>query len=158
MQEGAHDTRMEKHLVSLSTPACTDLSVQVFVDPTLLPVGMQLLLDVETRTALLLAFEEGTSPCLFRTFPLTPSAAQIFLVLLQAYPDHCTHRALFHALYPGGESKGEQAWERERDLALPLVRRALKSLLPTLRGCGLRAVSLRSQGYVLARIPQAQSQ
>jgi hypothetical protein len=87
---------------------------------------------------------------MFRSFPLTPSAEQVFLSLLQAYPRYCSHRSLFLALFPETASNDEHTWLQEKDLAIPLVRRALKSLLPTLRACGLQAISLRGRGYMLA--------
>src|SRR5258708_6454846 len=156
-EQGEHDTRMEKRLISSPTPESTASSAQVLFDHAeILPVGRRLLLDLETRTAILLSLAEGESSCLFRTFLLPPTAAPIFLVLLQTYPHHCTHRALFHALYPQTGSMDEQEWDQKKDLAIPLIRRALKALLPTLRGCGLQAVSLRGQGYVLAPLSPSQ--
>jgi len=133
-------------------------AAHVFANPSLLPAQTRLLLDPENHTALLVSLEGAALSPLFRSFPLTPSATQVFLSLLQAYPHACSHQALFRALYPEACSPDEQAWDQEKDLAIPLIRRALKSLLPTLRGCGLQAVALRGQGYVLAKLSQTQEQ
>jgi hypothetical protein len=138
---------MEKRLACSPPPESTAIAAQAMFD---LPAGKRLLLDMEKRTAIVLSQEEGGSSCLFHTFLLPPTAAPIFLVLLQTYPRHCTHRILFRALYPQIGNIDEQGWDQERNLAIPLIRRALKSLLPALRGCGLQAISLRGQGYVLA--------
>ena len=84
-----------------------------------------------------------------------PTAAPILLALLQHYPQHCPYRELFAVLYPHSRHLDEHAWEQERGRAIPLIRRALKALLPILRGCGLQAHAVRGQGYVLAPRPAA---
>lgn len=122
----------------------------VFDIPAILPTQTRLVLDPVTHTAMLLSERGVESVPLFRFFSLTPSAQQVFLSLLQAYPQYCSHRSLFLALYPETACQEEQVWMEEKDLAIPPVRRALKSLLPTLRACGLQAISLRGQGYLLA--------
>jgi hypothetical protein len=138
--------RMEK-CSSSQLPA---LPAYVFDFPGMLPADTRLLLDPVTHTAILLSVVGVESFPMFRSFPLTPSAEQVFLSLLQAYPRYCSHRSLFLALYPDTASNDEHAWVQEKDLAIPLIRRALKSLLPTLRACGLQAISLRGRGYMLA--------
>lgn len=122
----------------------------VFDFPEMLPAKTRLLLDPVTHTALLLSVEGVESFSLCCSFPLTPSTEQVFLSLLQAYPRYCSHRSLFLALSPGSESTNEHVWVQEKDLAISLVRRALKSLLPAFRACGLQAISLRGRGYMLA--------
>ncbi len=142
---------MEKHRGYPSQPEVLAVSTPiVFAHASLLPAGRRLLLDPKMRMVVLLSLEEEGEVPSFRTFRLPPTATPILLALLQRYPHQCTHRELFHVLYPHGRTLDEHAWEQERDLAIPLIRRALKSLLPTLRGCGLQALSLRGQGYVLA--------
>ncbi len=144
-------TAMEKHQRCPPRPEGLAVSTPiVFAHASLLPAGRRLLLDPEKRTVVLLSLEEEGEVPSFHTFRLPPTATPILLALLQRYPHHCTHRELFHVLYPHGRNLDERVWEQERDLAIPLIRRALKSLLPTLRGCGLQALSLRGQGYVLA--------
>ena len=135
-------TRMEKRRPSQSTA--------VFAYPELFPADMRLLLDGETHTALFVSLEAGDARPVFRSLPLTPASATIFLALLQAYPAYCSHRVLYRCLYPSPESDDEDAWWGQvKDLALPMIRRALKTLLPALRICGLQVVSLRGQGYLL---------
>jgi biotin operon repressor len=142
---------MEKRLSSQSANAYAAQPASVFTLPDLLPANMRLLLDPETHTAILLSLEGAESLPLFRSVPLTPASASVFLTLLQAYPLHCSHRSLYRSLYPSPESDDDDAWWGQvKDLALPMVRRALKALLPALRICGLQVVSLRGQGYILA--------
>ncbi|HVT97685.1 MAG TPA: hypothetical protein VHE33_09270, partial [Acidobacteriaceae bacterium] len=48
--------------------------------------------------------------------------------------------------------------DQEKALALPVIRRALRSLQPTLRRCGLRAIAQYRQGYVLAPLLPSEDQ
>lgn len=109
-----------------------------------------MLVDPVTRTALVFSLVSGETAPLVRTFALTPSGTRVLLALLRAYPSFCSHRDLFLALSPqtAAHEESEDGVDHARNL-LP-VRRALKSLLPMLRACGLRAVALRGQGYLLA--------
>jgi hypothetical protein len=148
---------MENHQECPLRPDVLTLSTQVVYAPTeLLPVNRRLVLDPEMRTVLLLSLNEEAETPFFRTFLLSPSATPMFLALLQHYPHHCPHRELFAMLYPHGRHLDESTWEQERNLAIPLIRRALKSLLPILRECGLQALSVRGQGYVLAPLAPSQ--
>ena len=141
---------MEKHPSSQSTHADGAQPASVFAFPELFPAGMRLLLDGETHTAFFISLDGGESLPLLRSVPLTPASATVFLALLKAYPLHCSHRSLYRALYPSTEHIDEDAWWGQvKDLALPMMRRALKTLLPALRTCGLQVVSLRGQGYLL---------
>ncbi|HEU5376343.1 MAG TPA: hypothetical protein VFV38_12940 [Ktedonobacteraceae bacterium] len=128
----------------------TSSSASVFVLPGLLPAEQRLLLDPETHTALLLTVAGADAFSWFRFFPLTPSATQVFLTLLQAYPRACSYQSLFRSLYPlaSTHEEREEVWESK--LAVPPIRRALKALLPTLRSLGWQVISLRGQGYLLA--------
>ena len=65
-------------------------AARVFALPEILPARVRVVLDVDSRTALLLHLDgEGITP-LLHSFQLTPSAARVFLALLQAYPQHCS--------------------------------------------------------------------
>lgn len=143
---------MEKRsLFQLPAPRYA-LPASVFALPEILPTDRRLLLDVETHTAILLSLEGSDAVPMFRSYQLTPSAATVFLTLLQAYPQYCSYQSLFRSLYPStpAQDAGERVWEK--DLAVPPVRRALKALLPALRSLGLQVISLRSQGYVLVAL------
>lgn len=132
------------------TSAYPDSSVFLFPLPEMLPQNVRLLLHVETNTALLLRIEEGEVTSCHGLFHLPPSATRIFLCLLQAYPEACSYHALFLTLYPLSQKHHtEQVWEREHDLALRPIRRALASLSPVLRCFSLHVASLRGWGYVL---------
>lgn len=142
---------MEKHALSRSTHADAPHPTAVFAFPELFPADIRLLLDIETHTAIFLSLQEGETLPRFRSVPLTPASATIFLALLQAYPFHCSHQSLYRSLYPSPECTDDDAWwEQIKDLALPLIRRALKTLAPALKTCGLQAISLRGLGYLLA--------
>src|SRR5260370_39841714 len=103
---------MERFSPERPTTRQSDSLAHVFVFPELFAAHTLLLLDREAHTALLLSLEEGEKIPSLRSFPLTPSAARVFLALLQAYPRHCAHRALFAALYqlPPGENENERLW------------------------------------------------
>ncbi|HET8846723.1 MAG TPA: hypothetical protein VFN35_34995 [Ktedonobacteraceae bacterium] len=146
---------MEKRLRGSPYSETITPSTQIVFAPSeVLAAGKRLVVDVETRTVLLLTSEDANT--VFRTFLLPPTGAPLFLTLLQHYPHPCSHRELFTALYPHSRSMNEQAWNQERGRALPQIRRALKSLLPVLRGCELQALALRGQGYVLAPLVPTQ--
>lgn len=119
----------------------------VFSLPELFPSHTHLLLNASTSTAILLRLEGTALASCHRAFQLTPSATRILWSLLRAYPAPCSYRSLFLALFPQA-SEENRFWEHEEGRRP--VRRALVTLLPFLRGCGLRAVSLRGQGYILA--------
>ena len=121
---------MEKHQGCPPRPDILTVSTQfVFAHADLLPANRRLMLDPDMRTVLLLSLEEEEGDPFFRTFQLPPTATPVFLALLQRYPHHCTHRELFAMLYPDSWNLDEHAWEQERELAIPLIRQALKSLL-----------------------------
>lgn len=136
-----------KRKLPISVPAFTKIAAQEFALPEILSDGTRLLLDVYTRTVMLLRLEGGNAPLLY-SCQLTPSAARIFLALLQAYPQYCPYQDLFATLYPASQEAPsclcDQAWD------LRPIRRALVTLAPVLRAFGLEAVSLRGRGYVLA--------
>jgi len=150
-QQGEDCTHMENASLPQAALAHRASPASVFALPEILPANTRLLLDPEAHTVSLLTQEGVEAAPMLRSFSLTPSTTRLFLSLLQTYPLHCSHRALFLSLYPDTEKQREREWwTHDKDLALPLVRRALRSLLPAFRACGLRAVSLRGQGYVLA--------
>src|SRR5579885_988455 len=150
---------MEKRPSSASTHADPAHLSHVFVFPDVFPSHCQLFLDRNTHVAVLLFREETESPPLLRFVPLTPTSANIFLALLHAYPLHCTHQSLYRSLYPSSGGTDEDLWwDQMKAFALPIIRRALKTLGPALRSCGLRVVSLRGEGYLLAHAPGPQEQ
>lgn len=139
-------TRMS-HTPSLLSLVPSQPTTWVFTLPGILPECAQIHLDSQTRIASVLHLgQEGSAP-LLSSCQLTPSSTKIFLALLQAYPQHCSHQTLFAALYPAIEEEdsclSDQAW------SLRPIRRALITLAPALRTFGLEAVSLRGRGYVL---------
>jgi biotin operon repressor len=117
-----------------------------------------LLLDPETHTAIVLTIEGSDAVPMLRSFSLTPSATRVFLTLLQAYPHYSSFQSLFRSLYPSPPAQDGQELAWERALSVTPVRRALKALLPMLRSLGWQVVSLRGQGYVLARTHEASRQ
>jgi hypothetical protein len=142
---------MEKHPSPQSTSGETTQAVAVFAIPELFSADMQLRLDVETHTALFLSLQGGEAFPLVRSVSLTPASTRIFLALLQAYPWHCSHQSLYRVLYPSPErADDDDWWEQVKDLALPMIRRALKKLAPALRTGGVQVIALRGQGYLLA--------
>ncbi len=121
----------------------------LFALPELLPNTARLLVDEDSNTVFLLSFQGPELASSSLSFRLTPSAMRVFVALLHAYPQFCSYRTLFVSLYPlSQEQEANRVWEYT--LAHRPIRRALLALLPTLRGLGLRAVSLRGRGYVLA--------
>lgn len=126
------------------------LAASVFLLPGILPTDRKLLLDRETRTALLIAVEGSDAVPAVRSFLLTPSSTTVFFALLQAYPQYCSYQSLFRARSASTAAQNQQSWNWDKAFAVPPIRRALKTLLPTLRSLGLQVVSLRGQGYVLA--------
>lgn len=142
---------MEKHPSPQSTYRNATQAASVFAIPELFSTSMQLRLDVETHTALFVSLQGGEAFPQVRSVPLTPASARLFLALLQAYPWHCSHQSLYLALYPSPERVDDADWwEQVKDLALPMIRRALKKLAPALRTGGVQVISLRGQGYLLA--------
>src|SRR5579885_1388497 len=127
----------------------------VFPLPGLLPADRRLLLDPETHTAIVLTIEGSDAVPMVRSFSLPPSATRVFLTLLQAYPHYSSFQSLFRSLYPSSSAQDRQEPAWERALSVTPVRRALKALLPMLRSLGWQVVSLRGQGYVLARTQKA---
>ena len=148
--------RMEKHVLFQPTIKRAALPASVFLLPGILPADRRLLFDPETHTVLLLTVAGSDAVPMFQSFQVPPSASRVFFTLLQAFPQYCSHQTLFRSLYPQIPEEDQQEWNWQQMLAVPLVRRALKALLPVLRGCGLQAISLRGQGYVLAAITHPQ--
>lgn len=127
----------------------TSKAAHVFTLPEILPERVQVILDVNARMALLLKLcGEETDPLLY-AFQLTPSAARVFLALLQAYPQHCSYPALLAALYPSSPENPSSAWDHH----VRPIRRALVALAPVLRAFGLDVIALRGHGYLLASAP-----
>ena len=104
-------------------------AARVFALPEILPERVRVVLDVNSRMALLLNLDgEETAP-LLHSFQLTPSAARVFLALLQAYPQHCSYQALLAVLYPSSPESPSSAWDHH----VRPIRRALVALAPA--GC-----------------------
>jgi hypothetical protein len=125
-------------------------SLFLFVE--MLPADRRLLLDPGAHTAILFKGDGAWGDLQFHSFSLTPSAAQLFFTLLQAYPHYCSYHMLFCALYASTPRQDELGRIEDSTLMVLPVRRALKTLLPTLRSLGLQVISLRGQGYVLASV------
>ena len=124
----------------------TRIGAGVFALPEIFPERTQVLLDLRSSTAILLNQEsEGPTP-LLHFCQLTPSAARVFLALLEAYPQHCPYQTLFSALYPAALDGPPPVWEHY----VRPIRRALRHLAPVLRAFGLEVVALRGRGYLLA--------
>ncbi len=121
-------------------------AAQVFALSEILSEQTQIVLDVQARLAVLLKLDGGKTAPLVRSFQLTPSAARVFLALLEAYPQHCPYQTLFVALYPAPLDTSSPVWEQY----VRPIRRALRHLAPVLRAFGLEVVALRGRGYLLA--------
>ena len=142
---------MEKHPSNQSTPGDAPQAAIVFAIPELFSTDMQLRLDVETHTALFVFLQGGEAFPQIRSVSLTPASTRLFLALLQAYPWPCSYQSLYRALYPSPKrADDDDWWEQVKDLALPMIRRALKKLAPALRTGGVQVIALRGQGYLLA--------
>ena len=140
---------------NFSNPSSPPVAASVFALPGLLPDGIRLLVDPVTRCVIVIPVIGMEPDSLLRSYPLSPSATQLFFALLQAYPHHCSYHMLFRTLYPCALeiAAHDNAWDRQ--IMLHAVRRARKALMPVLRACGLQALAVRGQGYVLAAAPQA---
>ena len=142
-----------KSFASLALPAF--FPAQAFALPGLLPPQTCLLLDLRTSTALLLHLDAaGTTPlvCAYR---LKPSAARVFLALLQVYPRCCEYPHLFTMLYATVDEVHRPTWDPV--IGLRPIRRALFALAPALRFFGLETVAMRKRGYVLAAASPAEA-
>lgn len=136
----------EERRATIVAPEVIPKAAQVFALTEILPEQTQIVLDVQARLALLLKLDEGKTAPLVRSFQLTPSAARVFLALLEAYPQHCPYQTLFLVLYPAPLDTSSPVWE---PYVRP-IRRALRHLAPVLRAFGLEVVALRGRGYLLA--------
>ncbi|HEU5376970.1 MAG TPA: helix-turn-helix domain-containing protein [Ktedonobacteraceae bacterium] len=142
---------MEKHPSPQSTSGDTTQAASVFAIPELFQADMQLRLSVETHTALFVSLQGGEAFPQIRSVSLTPASTRLFLALLQAYPWPCSYQSLYHVLYPSPKRTDDNDWwEQVKDLALPMIRRALKKLAPALRAGRVQVIALRGQGYLLA--------
>lgn len=99
-------------------------SALAFPLPGILPRQTRLLLDREAHLAILLSFNSTELIPALSLFPLTPSATRVLFSLLQAYPEHCSHRTLFSALFPLTQQSAEEERIWEKSLALRPIRRA----------------------------------
>lgn len=137
-----------------STPAPEPLAsahTYSFATP-LFPDHIQLLLDLSTRTAVLLYVGKGESVLLLRSQQLTFSGAKVLLAILQAYPKHCDFEKLFACLdlpQPRIETMYGNGHGTDWELAIRPVRRAIATLTPILPAFGLQMISLRNKGYLL---------
>lgn len=152
-QEGWCDMSVAQR--NSSNPSSPPVAASVFALPGLLPDGIRLLVDPVTRCVIVIPVIGMEPDSLLRSFPLSPSATHLFLALLRAYPHHCSYHALFRTLYPcaSGITAHNNAWDRQ--IMRHAVRRARKALMPVLRECGLQALAVRDQGYVLAAASKA---
>ncbi|HEU5380341.1 MAG TPA: hypothetical protein VFV38_33365 [Ktedonobacteraceae bacterium] len=141
---------MKKRTPSLVSSASLPTSVQVFALPHLLPEHTHLLLDVPTRTLMVLYQREGAATPSLAARALTPSATRVVLALLQTAPHPCSHQTLFTALYPDALPPEQPAWLQETRIRP--IRRALATLAPALHAFGLAVVALRGHGYQLASV------
>lgn len=139
-----------KHVSLGCAPPSPDRAARVFALPEILPGGARVVLDVQSHVAFLLNVENTETTSLLHSFQLTPSAARVFLALLQAYPQHCSYQSLLTVLYPFSPEGPSSAWECH----VRPVRRALVALTPALRAFGLEVVALRRHGYLLAPAPR----
>jgi hypothetical protein len=115
---------------------------QMFALEGVLPECLRLVVDPCSHVALLLYLEAGAPVFVLHAVRLTPSAADLLLALLQAYPASCTYRTLFATLYP------MDPWDKK--LATRPIRRAVLALSRALRHLGLTVIARRRHGYVLA--------
>ncbi|HEU5374834.1 MAG TPA: hypothetical protein VFV38_05305 [Ktedonobacteraceae bacterium] len=141
---------MRKRKPSLVSSASLPTSAQVFALPHLLPEHTHLLLDVPTRTLMVLHQREGVATPSLTARALTPSATRVVLALLQTAPHPCSYQTLFTALYPDALPPEQPAWLQEPSIRP--IRRALATLAPALHAFGLAVVALRGHGYQLASI------
>lgn len=116
----------------------------MFALPEILPERTRVFLDLHSRTAILLNLDNGEPAPLLHSFQLTPSAARVFLALLQAYPQHCSYQTLLAV--PASQGEPSPVWEQH----VRPIRRALVVLSPVLRAFGLDVIALRGHGYLLA--------
>lgn len=133
-----------------SLPSSSGLThTHIFASP-LYPAHVQLLLDFNARTAVLLRMGEGESLSLLHSQLFTSTGMRVFLALLQAYPQHCEFEHLFTCLdlpqpAPGDGQRHGSEWE----MTIRPVRRVIAALSSLLPAFGLHIVSLRNRGYLL---------
>lgn len=120
---------------------------QDFALPGLLPPHLRVLLDLHTRTALVLDLDPQAPSLLLHSAALSPSSAALLLALLQAYPSLCPYPRLYRSLYPETPPKADFPWPQA--VGLRSIRRALWLLAPALRDLGLAAFAVRGRGYLL---------
>lgn len=120
---------------------------QAFTLSGILPPHTCLLLDARACTAILLHLGEDENTPLVCSYQLAPSAARVFLALLQSYPHYCDYQQLFTMLYSAAAPERRPPWNPE--IGLRPIRRAIFSLSPALTFFGLEIVALRCRGYVL---------
>lgn len=133
-------------MVARKAPTSTPVRTKIFA----LSKQSSVLFDIRSRTALLL-HQEGGDPV--PLLPLSPSASRVFLALLQAYPQYCSHQTLLAALYPAVQETPDLGWEQH----VRPIRRALHRLAPVLQAFGLEVVALRRRGYLLAPSPNGRT-
>lgn len=144
--------RQRRSIACMKTAASPGLPAffpaQAFTLPGILPPHTCLLLDLQACTAILLHLNEGAGAPLVCSSHLAPSAARVFLALLQSYPQYCDYQRLFTMLYSAVAPERRPFWDPE--IGLRPIRRALFALSPALAFFGLEIVALRRRGYLLA--------
>ncbi len=121
-----------------------------FSSTDLFPPNHTLVINIAMRTGTLFYTEPGEGkPRIIRQQQFSPNGIRVLLPLLQSYPHYCPYNVLLASLFPLSLEASNQQLQEEWEMAIRPVRRAIGSIMASLRLFGLTVHSLRGAGYLL---------
>ena len=120
--------------------------------PGLLPEDHILIVNTSIRTATLVQYEASGGTPNVTQHVFSRNGIRVFVPLLQAYPDYCPYDVLLASLFPISIDQRRMLLQKEWEVAIRPVRRAIGGIMTGLQSFGLEVISLRGLGYLLKRL------
>ena len=115
----------------------------------LLPHGQTLIVNPATRTAFLWSQLPDETTHIVAQQHFSPNAMRALLPLLAAYPHYCAYEAILAQLFVVSVDEARQLLLDTWEIAIRPIRRAIGSLVASLRVFGLRIRNIRGAGYLV---------
>jgi hypothetical protein len=115
----------------------------------LLPSDQTLIINPSTRTAILWSQSSAETTRIVAQQHFSPNGMRTLIPLLTAYPHYCAYEALLAHLFFVSVDEARQLLLDTWEIAIRPIRRAIGSLVASLRVFGLRIRNIRGAGYLV---------
>lgn len=115
----------------------------------LLPPERTLIVNLATRTAILLSQSPTEATYLVAQQHFSPNSMRVLLPLLTAYPHYCAYETLLTGLFSISSDDARRLLLDTWEVAIRPIRRAISNLVVSLRVFGLCIRNIRGAGYLI---------